>query len=169
LQLMALRPINDRWGSRLGSSRERSPLGSGRAQGLAVGLSRGQVGQGFDRSRDIVQRGLMTVTDGFRLVLTVSCGHGSHPSENRPSRERSIVATLGHVTETAGSSTEDELTPAPPGLFRYHGGANTVLCAGVATGLLFASPNWLPAWGGFLAGAVPAFLLTALSHTLRDE
>ena len=36
LQLMALRPINDRWGSRLGSSRERSPLGSGRAQGLAV-------------------------------------------------------------------------------------------------------------------------------------
>ena len=79
------------------------------------------------------------------------------------------MATLGHVTETAGSSPEDELTPAPPGLFRYHGGANRVLCAGVATGLLFAGLNWLPAWGGFLAGAVPTFLLTALSHTLRDE
>ena len=64
LQLMALRPINDRWGSRLGSSRERSPLGSGRAQGLAVGLSRGQVGQGFDRSRDIVQRRLGIDADG---------------------------------------------------------------------------------------------------------
>jgi len=44
------------------------------------------------------------------------------------------VATLGHVTETAGSSPEDELTPAPPGLFRYHAGGNMVLGAGVATG-----------------------------------
>ena len=60
---------------------------------------------------------------------------------------------------TAGSSPEDELTPAPPGLFRYHAGGNMVLGAGVATGLLFAGLNWLPAWGGFLVGAVPTLLL----------
>ena len=106
--------------------------------------------------------------DGFlRTRLPSQCKIGAvRPDENRTSREHSIVAILGHVTETAGSSPEDELTPAPPGLFRYHGGANTVLCAGVATGLLFAGLNWLPAWGGFLVGAVPTLLLSALSHTL---
>ena len=109
--------------------------------------------------------------DGFlRTRLPSQCKIGAvRPDENRTSREHSIVATLGHVTETAGSSPEDELTPAPPGLFRYHGGANTVLCTGVATGLLFAGLNWLPAWGGFLVGAVPTLLLSALSHTLRGK
>jgi hypothetical protein len=79
------------------------------------------------------------------------------------------MATLGRVAETADSSQEGESIPAPPGLFRYHAGANSVVCSGVATGLLFGSLNWLPAWGGFLTGAVPAFVLTAISHTLRDE
>ncbi len=79
------------------------------------------------------------------------------------------MATLGRVAETADSSPEGESIPAPTGLFRYHASANSVLCTGVATGLLFGSLNRLPAWGGFLTGAVPAFLLTALSHTLCDE
>jgi len=74
--------------------------------------------------------------DGFlRTRLPSQCKIGAvRPDKNRTSREHSIVATLGHVTETAGSSPEDELTPAPPGLFRYHAGGNMVLGAGVATG-----------------------------------
>ena len=58
LQAMALRSINDRWGSRLGSRRERSPLRF--------------------RSRS----GPRWRAESGRRVLTVACGHGSHPSED---------------------------------------------------------------------------------------
>ena len=54
-----------------------------------------------------------------------------------------------------------------PELTGYHAGGNMVLGAGVATGLLFAGLNWLPAWGGFLVGAVPTLLLCAFPHAPR--
>jgi hypothetical protein len=79
------------------------------------------------------------------------------------------MATMGRVAKTTGSPPEGEAILDPVGLSRYHASANTALCIGIFTGLLFGSLNWLPAWGGFLAGAVPAFLLAAFAHALRDE
>jgi hypothetical protein len=79
------------------------------------------------------------------------------------------MATLGRVAKATGSPPRGEAALDPVGLSRYHASANTVLCIGIFTGLLFGSLNWLPAWGGFLAGTVPAFFLAALAHTLNDE
>jgi hypothetical protein len=85
------------------------------------------------------------------------------------SEENLIMATLGGVAQTNASSAADKLALDPVGLSRYHSGANSVLCVGIVTGLLFGSLGWLPAWGGFLLGALPAFFMIALAHTLCDE
>jgi hypothetical protein len=37
------------------------------------------------------------------------------------------------------------------------------------TGLVFGAFGWLPVWGGFLLGALPAFFLAALAHTLLTD
>ncbi len=72
-------------------------------------------------------------------------------------------------TDTASSPLDSGCATAPPGLYRYHATANLVLCVGVVTGMVSYAMGWLPPWGGFLVGAVPAFILAAIAHTLRDE
>jgi hypothetical protein len=57
----------------------------------------------------------------------------------------------------------------PVSLSRYHGSANTVLCCGIVAGLVFGAIGWLPVWAGFLLGAVPAFFLAALAHTIHGD
>ena len=113
----------------------------------------------------------MTVTDGFRRVLTVSCGHGSHPSVKLGQFDRTKIGLRGSIPSWPLWDMSPRLpalrrktnsSPLHPGFSATMPGA--IWCwPGVATGLLFAGLNWLPAWGGFLVGAVPTLLLCALS------
>jgi hypothetical protein len=79
------------------------------------------------------------------------------------------MATMEPLAKRADAPSESGLCPDPVGLSRYHASANTVLCVGIVSGVLFGAIGWLPVWGGFLAGTVPAFLVAALAHTLRDK
>lgn len=56
----------------------------------------------------------------------------------------------------------------PGDAYRYHNGGTAVLTAGVIAGMVAYCWGVLPAWGGFLAGAIPTFLLVALLYTTRD-
>jgi len=54
-------------------------------------------------------------------------------------------------------------------LFRYHASANTVLCAGVISGLTFSMLGWPHPFVGFLVGAAPAFILSSIAHGLSGS
>lgn len=57
---------------------------------------------------------------------------------------------------------------APGVLYRYHAGGNAVLAAGIVAGIATYGWGLLPAWAGFLAGAVPAWILMTLYRARCD-
>jgi hypothetical protein len=58
--------------------------------------------------------------------------------------------------------------PFPPSAYRYHDGGTAVLTAGIVTGILTYCWGLLPAWAGFLAGAIPTFLTAAAWYSTHD-
>jgi hypothetical protein len=80
-----------------------------------------------------------------------------------------MATMMGGTAKQPGALPAPVLSIDPVGLSRYHASANTVLCAGIVGGVVFGAVNVLPAWGGFLVGSVPAFLLATLGHTLNDD
>lgn len=53
-------------------------------------------------------------------------------------------------------------------LDRYHAGATPVLGAGILGGIVAATTGLAPSWAGFLAGAVPMFVLFVLTDSVSD-
>lgn len=92
-------------------------------------------------------------------------------------RGRMLVAPTGEVImATVGAppvkpSNCDAVArgcPLPGPVYRYHAGGNLVLGVGIVVGIVTYSLGVLPPWAGFLAGAGPAFVLTALAYTIHD-
>jgi hypothetical protein len=72
-----------------------------------------------------------------------------------------------------GQSEDDRPEPGddlrfPPPAYRYHDGGTAVLTAGIVTGILTYCWGLLPAWAGFIAGAIPTFLIAALLYSTHD-
>jgi hypothetical protein len=76
-------------------------------------------------------------------------------------------STDGH--SDADGHCEPRLPLGSPGpLYRYRNSGNLVLSAGIITGIVTYCWGLLPAWAGFLAGALSVSIVTAIIQAKND-
>ncbi len=72
----------------------------------------------------------------------------------------------GHSRDGHHEASHRFRFPSPG--YRYHDGGTAVLTAGIVTGILTYCWGLLPAWAGFITGAIPTFLIAAIWYSRHD-